>query len=234
MVFDNNSEKAKDFFSRLFFRHFKAICEDIKAETGIKSEKDFIGHAFTQQNTFDELVKASEGVPRDAINIIGLAAQKADNEKISVEHIRFAAKTWFSRVKESSVATKPMAMELLHWLIDEVISNRRARAFLLRSDKKDDLIDFLFDERVLHIVKDSVSARDQPGIRFKVYSIDYGCYVELINTSKAPKGLFEIDDDAQSEFINVPVTDYRSIRRAILDLNKFYQSLVIRHAEDLA
>ena len=43
--------------------------------------------------------------------------------------------------------------------------------------------------------------------------IDYGCYVDLVNTTKAPIGLFESDDDG---FVEVPRDDYRSIRRAIL------------------
>jgi hypothetical protein len=50
-------------------------------------------------------------------------------------------------------------------------------------------------------------------MRYDVFKIDYGCYVDLINTQKAPRGLFEADQD---EFVEVPGDDYRSIRRAIL------------------
>ena len=183
--------------------------------------------AFTQQNAFDDFVRSAEGVPRDAINILGIAAQKAVQNPISISHIRIAAKTWYNRAKETAVNSKPEAHRLLRWIIDEVIAHRRARAFLLRNDVRDELIDYLFDARVLHVVKQSVSAHDQPGVRFNVYGIDYGCYVDLINTSRAPQGLFQVEqEDGEVEFIEVPVNDYRSIRRAILDLKLFRDQVV--------
>ncbi len=97
---------------------------------------------------------------------------------------------------------------------------------MLKSNENDVLIDYLYDARILHIIKQNVSSKDTPGVRYNVYSIDYGCYVDLINTARAPKGLFEAEiDDDQTEFIDVPRDDYRSIRRAILDLQKFYASI---------
>lgn len=205
------------------------MIQNIDSVNYITDSESLIQQAFTQQNAFDDFVRSAEGVPRDAINILGLAAQKADQNPISISHIRVAAKTWYNRAKESAVNSKPEALKLLRWIIDEVIAHRRARAFLLRNDVKDELIDYLFDARVLHVVKQSVSSHDQPGVRFNVYGIDYGCYVDLINTSKAPQGLFEAEqDDEEVKFIGVPVNDYRSIRRAILDINIFRKNILDR------
>lgn len=220
MVFDNNSEQAKNFFSQLIYKHVSTFFEHTGQDIP-HSPTDFIRQAFTQQNSFDEFVRAAEGVPRDAINILGLAAQAAQSHAISIPNIRGAAKNWYNRNKEQSVTAKIKALELLRWIIDEVIAHRRARAFLLRSDLRHELIDFLYDARILHLVKQGVSSHDLPGVRFNVYSIDYGCYVDLINTTRAPKGLFEVDTESGSEFVDVPANDYRAIRRAILDLNEF-------------
>ena len=108
-------------------------------------------------------------------------------------------------------------------MIDTVIGQRRARAFLLRTDVADRLIDALYDARVLHVLKRSVSTHDQPGVRYDVYKLDYGCYVDLISTAKAPAGLLPFDDESgEGRFIDVPPDDYRSIRRAILTLEDFY------------
>lgn len=53
-------------------------------------------------------------------------------------------------------------------------------------------------------------------------SLDYGCYVELTTTAKEPGGLFVAElDDGEDSFVQVPKDDYRSIRRAILDLDAF-------------
>ena len=89
---------------------------------------------------------------------------------------------------------------------------------------KSQLIDHLFDSRILHIIKQNVSTKDRPGERFNVYSIDYGCYVELIQTDQKVLGLFQEEDDDAAEYIQVPKNDYRSIRRAVLDLDVFYNS----------
>jgi Cdc6-like AAA superfamily ATPase len=226
MVFDNDEERAKEFFKRLLYQHFINLADpELLKKENINSPNSLVSSAFSQINTYNEFVRASEGVPRDAINILGIAAMKADNEKISMENIRVAARTWFARGKEKAISTNERAHKLLRWIIDEVIGKRNARAFLLKSNVKDPLIEYLFDSRILHVIKENVSGKDEPGIRYNVYSIDYGCYVDLINTVNAPKGLFEVvENDSETDnliYVDVPMNDYRAIRRAILDIDEF-------------
>lgn len=228
LVFDNDPSQAVRFFRELFYKHVKALDLEDRPDH-IDTSYDFVSETFTQVNALEELVRACEGVPRDAINILGQAAQKAGDAKISVPAVREAAHQWYQRVKQRDVASRPEAMRLLSWIIDEVIKERRARAFLVRAETRDDLIDFLFDQRVLHLIRQGVSAQDLPGHRFNVYSLDYGCYIDLANTGKAPKGLLVSGPEDNPEFIEVPKTDFRAIRRSILDLDSFYRGL--RHSE---
>lgn len=224
LVFDNNPEQAKQFFGELLFRHVVSLARSEGDVDPPHSSAEFTGVLFTQVTALEEFTRASEGVPRDAINIIGLAAQKAPNAPISVQDIRGAARTWYTRAKQQAISTKPEAQRLLNWIVDEVIKHRQARAFLLEVGVRDALIDFLYDARVLHVIRQGVSSQDHAGRRFNVYALDYGCYVDLINTSKAPQGLFSAETiDGNESFVNVPHTDFRSIRRAILDLKEFYR-----------
>lgn len=223
LVFDNNKDLAKDFFRELLFKHLRAIDRD-EAVPFPGSATALVNEIFTQRNAFEEFVRCAEGVPRDAVNILGIAAQKAGNDQISVPDIRVSGRVWYSRAKQNAVSSKPGAQDLLSWIIDKVIGHRSAKAFLLPIDTQDDLIDFLYDSRVLHIIKQGVSAQDIPGVRFNVFALDYGCYVDLMNTAKAPKGLFEVDGDDGAEYIEVPQTDFRSIRRSLLDLEEFYSA----------
>ncbi len=224
LVFGNDANRAKEFFAELLFRHVVSFCEDDITDSVPTTAAEFIQASFTQQGTFAELVRAAEGVPRDAINVANLAAMKANDEAISLPVLRGAARTWYLRDKEAAATVNPDARDLLHWVIDEVIGERQARAFLLRQgeDRKHPLIRTLYDARVLHLVKKGVASKDQPGVRFNVYGLDYGCYVELSTTAKEPSGLFmaELDDGAES-YVQVPKDDYRSIRRAVLDLDAF-------------
>lgn len=228
MVFDNDATRARAFYRSLLFKHIQSTDVFQKAALGIDSEVAFLRTAFTQLNTFDELVRASEGVPRDVINIVIQAAQYAGAFPIAVEEIRRAAHTWYQRDKETAVKSKENAIELLHWIIGEVIGSRRARAFLLRTDSRDELIDALFDARVLHILKRNISTHDEPGVRYNVYKLDYGCYVDLITTAKSPQGLLTLDDkddNGKAQFIEVPPDDYRAIRRAVLRTDDFYRGI---------
>lgn len=223
MVFDNDDTLAVEFFEKLIFKHINPhLPESIRFQTSTQ----LVNAAFTQKGAFTEFVRATEGVPRDAINILSQSALKARNEKISTVNLRAAARVWYTRDKEKSVASKEHALSLLRWIIDEVLGNRNSRAFLLQTDIKNPLIDFLYDSRVLHLIKQSIAGQDKPGIRYNVYSIDYGCYVDLINTNRAPKGLFQAETDEGLEFIQVPINDYRAIRRAILDLEDFNKNAI--------
>ena len=220
MVFDNDEEKAVAFFRSIVFRHFRSIVSQDDEEGMPESDRDLVRTAFTQENVFREFVRAAEGIPRDAFYILSLAAQSDFARSISMETVRKASKTWYQRDKETAVAANAKAMGLLHWIIDKVIAHRRARAFLLQRTVSSDLIDNLFDARVLHLLKRNISAHDRPGMRYDVYKIDYGCYVDLLLTARSPLGLFETD---VGSYVDVPPDDYRAIRRAILDIGEFEQ-----------
>ncbi|HEV6968098.1 hypothetical protein [Roseateles sp.] len=223
MVFDNDDEKAVAFFKSLVYKHACAELEDAKVPLP-KDEAALISAGFTQGNAFEEVVRACEGVPRDAINILSAAAQRANDATISVGDVRTAAQGWYLGSKDAAVSAHGDAKRLLSWLIDRVIKERRAKGFLLESGMRDPLIDFLYDERVLHVLRKGISAKDQPGRRYNVYGIDYGCYVDLISTARAPQGVLDIGDAAADYSVTVPHTDLRSIRRCILDLPEFYQA----------
>ncbi len=220
MVFDNDEERSITFFQELVYKHYLSVVADDLASPRFRNSDEFIQQAFTQRNVFGELVQAAEGVPRDAIHILSITAQKAFREKIAIEHIRMAARAWYQQDKGRVVGAQTEANNLLHHIIDEVIGRRRTRAFLLRSNTRNTLIDALFDARVLHIRKRNISSNEEAGVRYDVYKIDYGCYVDLLTTTRAPKGLLSLGDkDEDARFIEVPPDDYRSIRRAILDLS---------------
>src|SRR5262249_19900466 len=211
LVFDNNQVKSTEFFKILLFRHYVT---SVDARPEISDPDSLVQIAFTQSPVFEEFVRAVEGVPRDALNLAAKIATKAYGQKIAMAHVRNAARDWYQQDKQAVIRGSPTLNALLAQVIDEIIGQRKARAFLFPSNVRDPRIDQLFDSRLLHILKKNISTHDEPGVRYDVYKIDYGCYVDLVNTSRAPLGLFQLDDD--EGFVEVPRDDYRSIRRAIL------------------
>jgi len=219
LVFDNNKEKALSFYRALIARHVRnGILQNGNVYTG--SDEALISEIFSRSDGFSEFVKSVEGVPRDAINILTTCCQLTKDDRLTIPDIRLAAKKWYNIGKEAALINKD-ARKLLRWIIDVVIGERKSRAFLVEADLENELLDTLYDMRLIHIIKRGVSSNDRPGERFIVYAIDYGCYVELINTVKEPMGLFQIEVEEIMKYIEVPENDYRSIRRAILDIERF-------------
>ncbi|WP_380165635.1 hypothetical protein [Jannaschia sp. R86511] len=225
MVFEQNEQHARTFFLGLFFKHLTLGSDDDLKVGGLTRERDVIRLGFTDARAFDELVRAAEGVPRDAINIAAKAALRARDRVISVNDVRFAARSWYQTDKEAALKGHPSAPDLLNWVIDTVIGHRRARGFLVNQvDAENELLGRLYDSRVLHVVRRGYSAQDAPGERYDVWVIDYGAYVDLLQTKSQPQGLLPLAGaDGADEYTNleVPVQDLRSIRRAILRLADF-------------
>lgn len=222
MVYEQNEEWSSDFFRGLLFKHLTSAVDPAEEVPDLETEEDLVRLGFTEKRSFDELVRAAEGVPRDAINIAAKAGFRAGNHKISVGDVRVAARSWFQADKEAALQSRARAQQLLHWIIDKVIRQKRARGFLVSQRSAEDLLLLaLFDARVLHLVRRGYSGQDAPGERYDVWVIDYGAYVDLIHTSAAPRGLLPNGEDADGGFVEVPTQDLRAIRRAILDLGEF-------------
>lgn len=226
MVFEQNQLRAKAFFLGLLYKHLTAGIDPNERVQGLAAERDLIRLGFTDVRAFDELVRAAEGVPRDAINIAAKAALGAFDKRISVPDVRTAARTWFQADKEAALRSRDDALRLLNWIVDNVIKEKRARGFLVNQKSTGaPLLMALFDARVLHLVRRGYSAQDEPGERYDVYVIDYGAYVDLTNTQYAPQGTLPLGDDVDGGYVDVPTQDLRAIRRAVLDLDAFTASL---------
>jgi hypothetical protein len=202
LVFDNSQEKSTQFLKALLFKHYNSSEGTLK----FTDADQFVNVVFTQYPVFEEFVRAVEGVPRDALNLAAKIATKAFGQRVAMQHVRAAARDWYNQDKAAVIRSNPELHDLLTHIVEQVIGTRRARAFLFPSNIRYTGIEKLFDSRLLHILKKNVSSRDQAGARFDVYKIDYGCYVDLINTTKAPQGLFQTDDSEY--FAEVPRDDY--------------------------
>lgn len=217
MVFGNNQVESLNFFRNLLFNHINDLLNE-----KLQNTNQLIEELFSSETAFQEWVSSAEGVPRDAFNILSIAVQLNFYSKITVANIRMAAKKWYQQDKMNSVQSYPKAQNLLTWIITKVINQRHAKAFLCRSDISYSVLNYLYDARILHIIKTGISSQDTPGEKFNAYSIDYGCYCDLINTAREPKHLME-DETEEGEIvsIDVPKDDYRSIRRSILKMEEF-------------
>jgi len=218
MVLATAGKNATAFFAQLFQRHIQAAAREGE-DLGFSTPKDFVKKAFAGEGAFRELVRAAEGVPRDGINVLSKAAMQAADGRITLRHVRDAARTWYLSDKQSALRARSTERDLLHWIIDHVIEKRAIRGFLLRQGSESHLIEWLYDARLIHLMKRSISAKGMAGVRFDAYSVDYGCYVDLLSTRGGR--LLRVED---GEGWDVPEDDIQNLRGAILDLEEFAAS----------
>jgi hypothetical protein len=179
LVFRSDRSHAVNFFSQLLYQHLVVL---MKSEYGrdliIPTAEDFRELCFVRP-AFDELVKASEGVPRDALNIAGLAAAVAGDKAISAHSINVAARDYFLRDKEGKIS--PKAEQLLSRLVQDCVV-KETRVLVLRRPHESDnpLIQSLYDNRLIHRMQQGVFVDDDYSAKYDVYLVDYGCFANIL------------------------------------------------------
>jgi Cdc6-like AAA superfamily ATPase len=196
-VYDRNPDRITDTFGSMLVRHLNnSLPEGYLAGLGVSTGTELASRLFTERKVFQELVRASEGVARDLINIFSKAyfiAHRKGREKIERSAVLEAARQWFEQDKERNLDDE--LRQVLRRISDEVIGNRKARSFLLAREVADNpIIQRLFDLRILHLVHRGYADKDRPGVRYNIYSLDYGTYVDLLNTSRKPELGFDFID----------------------------------------
>jgi hypothetical protein len=188
LIFRNESDRAEQFFADLFLKHGLAIApqvfEPLVAPDG--GARQLILALCESRSVFSELVQAAEGVPRDGINIAGLAAQSAgasghfqsrSSGPMTIQDVRSAARAWYLRDKEGAIAGKHMANRVLI-NITAFVATRRKRIFLIRRghDSSHEVMQELYDARLIHLLSSGVG----PQGSFDLFALDYGGYANII------------------------------------------------------
>jgi hypothetical protein len=185
---------------------------------GVTDASGLLDAVFDGQAAFREMVRAGEGVVRDFINIFSSAyflGVARGEGALSVGTVREAAREWFEKDKAPNIDRRQTAA--LDFMRREVIGKKRARSFLMEKRyERYDVIRSLFDYRLLHIIERGYADKDDPSVRYNIYTLDYGLYVDLIGTHKAPEGDFSAALKRHRNEDIVPVDNRRWIRRIIL------------------
>lgn len=217
LVYDKEKEIVGNHFARILYRHLSinlALTESDPKGWVIKT-------FFSNNSAFEELVRACEGVPRDFLIIFSQAYFLClpSSERMGIPMIRRAAHSYFLRDKFKNIQADPVLDKFLMAVVNKAIGEKRARAFMVESNLSDHpLIRRLFDHRLIHLLRRGYSDGKSPGTRFDMFTIDYGTYVDLINTQKEPQIEFNFVENSKMEPDDaVPFNDMRKIRYIKLD-----------------
>jgi hypothetical protein len=189
LLFRNDVASTLDFYATLLHRHLSAMAARAdRAERlsmrGLDTPERLVARLFSPPESFHHLVLGAEGVPRDALQIAGLAAGAAYNQPIGSMHVAAATRDFFLRDKEGHLAKGPQ--RVFNRLIEQC-SRQRSRIIPLRRDgeSNEEVIQRLYDARLIHRVRQGVSLDPQhPAEVYDVYVIDYGCFLGLLKAGR--------------------------------------------------
>lgn len=217
-VYDRNPVEITRIYADILFKHIESELPKnyLQENFNVADGQQLCKIAFTEIPTFQEIARAAEGVIRDLINIFTKAylhARRRGSKHIDKQSVSEAAREWFEQDKFPHL---PLELQtVLRRIVDEVIGQRKARSFLLpRHLERNRIIQQLFDYRIIHLMLRGYADKENPGVRYNIYTIDYGTYVDLMNTSKEPQ--LDMLTNMGKDVV-VPFDDKRSIRRIILD-----------------
>jgi hypothetical protein len=236
-LWDENRDAVILFFSQVLYNHIGEILGWDLSRTPLEKGRDLTSFFFTQEKCLQELVRASEGNARDLLNILRLAYsefRRGHGEKISMDHVATAAKTWYRNAKLSNVSAGTRDEEFLNYLIQAIIKTKKSRYFMVSyQDARHPLLVRLLNLRLLHRMRTTWTHPDRPGEPYHIFVIDYGCYADLKGTRSEPDQQIFLEFGKAAQIPPaitegqdiVPLPDRRSIRRIVLpreDLDRFY------------
>jgi hypothetical protein len=232
LIYDVKREHVIEFFGHVLYNHLGAeLCWPLEISLGEKQLK--VETLFTQSAAFQELVRAAEGNCRDFLCIFSRAyfdgfLNVSSAKKISIKNIETSAAGWFESAKRINIKNEDKVQKALNHIFEKVIKGYKSRTFMIETEKTEHpIILRLLNERILHKLNILYSHKDRPGIRYDLFSLDFGAYVKFKGTDIEPYDLFWVENK-ELENLNedevkymVPFDDHRSIRRIVLDPDTF-------------
>jgi hypothetical protein len=179
LVFRADRSHALTFFSQLLYQHLVVLMSELGYEFIVRTATEFREICFVS-HAFDELVRASEGVPRDALNVAGQAAAIAIDKPITVRNVQVAARDYFLRDKEGKISDK--AQRLLNRIVSNCVE-RETRVLVLRRPHESDnyLVQTLYDNRLIHRIEQGVMMGNDYSTKYDLYLVDFGCFVNMLS-----------------------------------------------------
>lgn len=229
LVYDEKTDFVTSFFGQLLYNHLGVELGWKLEIPGDQKRRHVIAQLFTQERSFIELVRAAEGNSRDFLCIFSRAyfdefRRSSMSAAISIPNVVAAAISWYDSEKASNVYAEPMARETLTHIMNHVLKGYKSRTFLVESRKAENVrLIRLLNERVLHRLNGTYSHQDRPGIRYDLFTVDYGAFVRFRGTvNQVREDVFwhenspeMLTDDERR--LMVPIDDRRSIRRITFD-----------------
>ncbi len=171
--------RTTEFVRTLLCEHFLAVAKERGMPELCSLPMDKIVSASFHDTAFTTLVHASEGNPRDAMNLVSKAARSAGQRVISARDVLQAANQYFWNTKYKNIEGERPLENLFQGLLKQSLERGRRTFLVARSDQRRPLYNKLYDQRLIHLLKSGIRSPSD-GTAFDGYAIDFGSYADRV------------------------------------------------------
>lgn len=171
----------QEFLEHLIFNHLRSLDPLL---VRAKSSSVLASEIFDNDGSLALWVDAAAGVPRDALNIISIAALRAGASRLSYDVMRQAVATWYARDKLGAIRGDADTLGIFSDVIRRVVGENRNSCFLIREPELGNShLAKLFDARLIHLVRKDIPSDSDVFLRYTLFRVDVGAYVTLPSKS---------------------------------------------------
>jgi hypothetical protein len=197
----HEDDRDREFMADLIFSHLRTIDATLIRNS---TAPELVGRIFAEPTAFGELVLSAAGVPRDALNVLRIAAQRAQSRPLTVRIVRDAVRAWYNKDKLAAIAGDTQARDLFFEIVRRVVGERQHTCFALRNpDMSHRVLNKLFDARLVHIVKRDIQSQADVTLRYTLFRIDSGAYID-ISPDRLSRASTRYDDHAEYPVVDLP------------------------------
>jgi hypothetical protein len=172
------------FLTQVALKHVGGDLPSVRAWSPETFQEFLCKEIFDRSDTYVQVVRASEGNPRDFLRMLSLCCAFVHNdERISSVVAQRAAIKNFVDVKAPAIEGREGANHLFDLLFARIVKNRSGKAFLLTRSKceTDQRIRELWHYRFIHLIERSCSVLDMNDafIEYSLFAMDYGKLMSL-------------------------------------------------------
>lgn len=195
--FEAQGQAVKDFLTTMLYKHVVALEQDLGKMSVIEFENLLCTKLFEGDEAYQELIRASEGNPRDFLRLLGNCVGSAEldvGKPITKHAVLNAAIDYFRENKQPEISHNQRLKDVFDKLF-RLVTDKRSKLFAVSSAiaEQSEVLRELWHYRFIHLVQERLpifvdgSSRD-----YDIYAMDYGKLLSLKRTREGEKRFSQI------------------------------------------
>lgn len=179
LTIGEDATRTAEFVRMLLCEHFLAVAKERNSLELSSLTVDQIVLTSFHEAAFTTLVHASEGNPRDAMNLVSKAARAAGHRIIANRDVLKAADEYFWNTKYKNIEGESSLEKLFQELLQRSLARGKRTFLVARTDQRRGLYSKLYDQRLIHLLRSGIRSPGD-GTAFDGYAIDFGSYADRV------------------------------------------------------